>query len=159
MRCDLYFNKSDDIVLNKTLELITANLDVEFLDQSSVINPTLKMQASNGVLNANYLFLEDLHRYYYVKEPTLENGYVIVNCHVDVLMSVKDELMKENAIIERAEQYYNIYLDDPEFKLYQPTAVSTYNFPNGFDKDAQTFLLTVVGDTSSSINESEVSNG
>ena len=162
MNGKLYFNKSDKRYVNKTLEAVTYEIEgvthdtvyIEFIDDSSVTDPTLKMTAFTGGLKANYLWLEDLHRYYYIEDWTLSKGYIYLKCHVDVLMTYKDEIMRENVILDRQENKNNVnlYQDDPEFKIYNYTNIVTRNFRNGFSESVSAFLLTVVGKTTSSNN-------
>lgn len=155
MNGKLYYNKSDKRYVNKELEEVTYIKDgqtmntvsVEFIEDSDVVNPTLKMTAFTGGLKANYLWLEDLHRYYYIKDWTLSQGYIYIKCHVDVLMSFKDEIMNETVILERQTSEFDLYQDDPEYKLTQMVNVRTVPFSGGFSDQGANFILLVGGDT------------
>lgn len=155
MNGKLYYNKSDKRYVNKELEEVTYIKDgqtmntvsVEFIEDSDVINPTLKMTALTGGLTANYLWLEDLHRYYYIKDWTLSQGYIYIKCHVDVLMSFKDEIMLQDVILERQEWEFDQYQDDPEYKLSQRVAVKTVKFNgNSFSDSGANYVLIMAGD-------------
>ena len=160
MNGKLYYNKSDKRYVNKELEEVTYIKDgqtmntvsVEFIEDSDVVNPTLKMTAFTGGLTANYIYLEDLHRYYYIKDWTLSKGYIYIKCHVDVLMSFKDEIMNETVILERQTSEFDLYQDDPEYKLTQMVNVRTVPFSGGFSNQGANFILLVGGDT----NDEEV---
>ena len=155
MNGKLYYNKSDKRYVNKELEEVTYikdgqtmnTISVEFIEDSDVINPTLKMTAFTGGLTANYIYLEDLHRYYYIKDWTLSKGYIYIKCHVDVLMSFKDEIMNETVILERQTTEFDLYQDDPEYKLTQMVNVRTVPFSGGFSNQGANFILLVGGDT------------
>lgn len=142
----LYYNKSDQRVVNKTLELVS-NIDVEFIEDSSIIDPILKLTPASNVIVANYIYLQDFHRYYYIKDVQVSKGYCICKCHVDVLMSFKDEIMLQDVILERQELEFDQYQDDPEYKLSQRVAVKTVKF-NGstFSDGAANYILIMAGD-------------
>lgn len=152
MNATLYWNKSDKRYLNKTLEKVK-DIDIQFIEDSSIVNPRFKYAASTNCIQANYIFVPDLARYYYINNYTVSSGYIILECHVDVLMSYRNEILEENVIIKRSEQWKtrcNLYLDDPEFHLLQYNTSQTIKFPGGFDSNKQEFLLTVVGRTTGS---------
>lgn len=138
-----YENKSDRRYLTKQLEGKYSNVPVEILSPSSVVRPTLKVSSGLIGQNVNYLKLVDLERYYYINNWTMENGYVLLDCEVDVLMSFKDEIKKQNVIVKRNEKKFNMYLEDDQYKLLNQTAVRTLEFPNGFD-DHQ-LVMGIVG--------------
>ena len=146
----LYFNKSDKRVVDKTITQVSNNIDIQFIDDSSVVDPVLKMKVTSGILNCNYLWLEDLHRYYYVNDWTLSNGYVIAKCHVDVLMTYKTEIREIKCVVRRNEYYdrCNLYQNDDQRKISAYPCTRTLKFPDnmGFDSTVTEFVMGVVGD-------------
>lgn len=148
MKAKLYFNNSDKRVVDKNLTQVKGDFYVEILDDSSVTNPVLKLQTSRGVLNANYLWLEDFHRYYYINDWTVSHGYIIINCHVDVLMTYAGEIRLQSCIVRRNEAYdrCNSYQNDNEKKLNAYPCTRTLEFPKGFDTTINEFVMGVVGD-------------
>ena len=159
MNAKLYFNKSDKRYINKKLEQILPHsegtppewIQVEFIEPTSIVNPRLIFSTETNVLQANYLFLQDFGRYYYINNHTLEHGRVIVECHVDVLMSFKEDIMKENVIIEKASNNRNFYLDDKDLKLYNYSTFHTIPFKAKtslhFDEDAEQMVMVCSGNT------------
>ena len=146
----LYFNKSDKRVVDKTITQVSNNMDIQFIDDSSVVDPVLKMKVTSGILNCNYLWLEDLHRYYYINDWTLSKGYVIAKCHVDVLMTYKTEIREIKCIVRRNEYYdrCNSYQNDDQKKLNAYPCTRVLRFPDnmGFDSTTTEFVMGVVGD-------------
>lgn len=149
MEATLYFNKSDNRYVHKDIEEIRT-FDVRMLDDSSITDPVLKLSLPTGYMNANYLWLKDLHRYYYIKNITLSQGYAILTCHVDVLMTYAQEISNQTCIVRRNEAYdrCNAYQNDDERKLNAYPCTRVLRFPDdkGFDSTTTEFVMGVVGD-------------
>lgn len=117
-----------------------------FKDESSAFEPTVLISTSENITNKNYAYIDTLGRYYYVTDITLVRaGLYRVKLHVDVLMTYRSEIKACSAVLARQESVNNIYLDDPEFKVYNYKQVDCYNFSSPFSK-ALSFILTVAGD-------------
>ena len=146
----LYYNKSDKRYMNKQIEAITYDgsdhIDVEFKEDTSIINPTFILRTQSKVLTGNYIFVPDLNRYYYINDYTVSHQRIYINCHVDVLMSFKDEIKKENVIVARNTKLFNMYLEDGKYKVQDRTSVRTVVFPSGFM--GHNLVLGVVGKNS-----------
>ena len=132
-----------DRSVNKSLEeLFTANCRIH--GENSVMNPSLILETNTNSFNANYCYIPDLARYYYIKDWKLDSGLRIVfNCHVDVLQSYATQIKEQTAIIQRQENKWNLYLNDGSFKVYQNPNVLTKPFPNGFTTNE--FVLAIAG--------------
>lgn len=149
MRAKFYINKSDSRYLNKNIELKYDNIPLEILTPSSVIRPSLKVSSGLIGQSVNYVYVSELERYYYIRNWTMENGYVILECEVDVLMSYKNEILGKNCIAKRSENRYNLYLPDDKFKMYNYPKVQTLTFtPTSslqFDMNVSQFVLVTIG--------------
>ena len=144
----LYYNKSDKRYVDKKLESITYDggsdhVDVEFKEDTSIEDPTFILRTQSKVLTANYMYVPNLNRYYFINDYTLSHQRIYINCHVDVLMSFKSEFKKENVIVARNETLFDMYLDDSKYKVQNRTCVRTVRFPSGFT--TRNLILGVVG--------------
>ena len=146
----LYYNKSDKRYMNKDLQAITYegsdHIDIEFKEDSSIVDPTFILRTQSKVLEGNYIYVPNLNRYYYINNYTLSHERIYIECHVDVLMSFKKEIKNENVIVKRNEKLFNMYLDDNQYKVQNRTAVRTVVFPSGFT--GHNIVLGVVGKNS-----------
>ncbi len=146
----LYFNKSDKRYMNKDLQAITYegsdHIDVEFKEDTSIVDPTFILRTQSKVLEGNYIYVPNLNRYYFINNYTLSHERIYIECHVDVLMSFKKEIKNENVIVKRNEKLFNMYLDDNQYKVQNRTAVRTVVFPSGFT--GHNIVLGVVGKNS-----------
>lgn len=150
MDATLYFNKSDKRYVDKQLEAITYegsdHIDVEFKEDTSLEDPTFILRTQSKVLTANYIYVPDMNRYYFINDYTVSHQRIYINCHVDVLMSFKKEFKKENVIVARNEKLFDLYLDDNKYKVQDRTCVRTVRFPSGFT--TRNIILGVVGKNS-----------
>lgn len=136
--------------MNKDLQAITYegsdHIDVEFKEDTSIIDPTFILRTQSKVLEGNYIYVPNLNRYYFINNYTLSHERIYIECHVDVLMSFKKEIKNENIIVKRNEKLFNMYLDDNQYKVQNRTAVRTVVFPSGFT--GHNIVLGVVGKNS-----------
>ena len=143
MQANFYYNESDPRYMNKNITLKYGNIPIEVLTPTSVVMPTLKVSSGLIGQSVNYVYVPSLERYYFIKNWNMENGYIKIDCEVDVLMSFKNEIKAQNVIVKRNEKKFNMYLEDDQYKLLNQTAVRTLEFPNGFD-DHQ-LVMGIVG--------------
>lgn len=123
----------------------TEPVNVEILTPANnVTRPTIRVQSGRLGKSTNYCWLKDLKRFYYIRSWSMENGYIKLELEVDVLMTYRHELMKQNVMVKRNEFKYNTYLPDDRMKINAPTRVKTDYFDQGFDSDKQIFYLAIV---------------
>lgn len=151
MQATFYYNKSDKRYLNKTIEAKYSNIDIEVLTPSSVVRPSLKVSSGLIGQNVNYLYVADLERYYYINEWIMENGYIRLECEVDVLMSFKKSIKEQNVIVSRQQKKYNLYQSDTKQHFYNTNATIVKEFPQKpFNITTSQFILTLNGASASS---------
>lgn len=117
MNVELYKYSGVNERVNKTLtQIMTVNCVLR--NSSSIINPTFDITISGDVTNedlfqCNYIRVPAFNRYYYVTDivSTIHN-VVTYYTHVDVLMSFKDGILNNNALVERNQYEYDNLLDD-----------------------------------------------
>lgn len=164
MRCELYYNKSDRRYIKKVLEPVipagasSPEFNIEILEDSSIENPRLVLSTPTNSIQANYMFIPDLARYYYIDEVTLSNGRLIVTASVDVLMSFQQEILATWVVLDRQEAKFNLYLPDNMLPVEVPTNVRTIKFPGSFQA-ASEFILVLAGSNSSEEPEPELTEG
>lgn len=142
-----YYNKSDKRYANKILDIVYDDVELTYIDKTDIANPVIKLGKAMDPLAYNYVYIPEFNRYYFVTEPpTFEAGYYRVKLHTDTLMSFKVYYKKQNVIVARNEHLFNMYLDDPKYKVQSRTAVRTVVFPSGFT--GHNIVLGVVGKNS-----------
>lgn len=148
MLSTLYVNKSDDRKVDKDLTVL-GEYNVVFKDDENIINPIIKLTDSTISEDANYIYLSDLHRYYYIRKKTYSRQCIYLECEVDVLYSYRNELRKMNAIISRNQRLYNLYLNDDKMEMYNYPYYQTLNMKctmgTPFSMGTNQILLALVG--------------
>lgn len=128
MQILLYINNSNKTEINKNIVLIQT-LDAIFVENTNIKNPSLLLD-NLDILNGNYLYIPDFKRFYFFKPPTSEAMFWRVDCECDVLESFKEDILKNEAIIERQENLFNLYLNDNNLSTYENTFTLTNKFNN-----------------------------
>lgn len=134
MDINLYQNKSDDRVVNKSLDAVATLTACDMKRDSSIITPVFLLSgAVSDFADVNYCYVPDFLRYYYITDiQTAGAGMVQITCRVDVLMSFSAAFIERDAIVERNENEFNLMLDDSQFHLYSNPIIITRNFTSGF---------------------------
>ena len=142
----LYKNSSEDYALTKSLSAQITLDSCVFKDDSSVENPNIVISTGTDITECNYMYIANLHRYYFIREiGVVRAGVYYIRGHVDVLSTYASEIKACNAIISRQENLYNMYLDDPEFKTLNKSQVVTKKFADGAFTKNMNYVLVVAG--------------
>ena len=143
MQIKLYKNLSEVNTIGKTLTEESVRTGT-LKDGGSVLSPSVVLTGEN-LSGFNYAYIPQFSRYYFIKEITsVKSGLWEISMRVDVLESYKEQIKAQKAVVERQENEYNLYLNDPEWKVYTNKQVLTREFPSGF-LDSGNYFLTVVG--------------
>ena len=142
MTIKLYHNDSDKRTVNKTLTNEGALANAVIIDDTTILEPRLKVR-DNGIIMVqyNYCYIADFKRYYYITNITVSNGYILIDCKVDVLMSYANEIKACTGVIARQENVWSGYLDDSENFTNQYNNVSLKAFNSPFSKTLSYILL------------------
>ena len=142
----LYNNKSSGEVLNKNLEIID-HRSISQYDIMSVETPQLILSGNDVdvVQQTNYVYIDDLKRYYNCVPVLLNDSNYALNCDVDPLMSFADEILSLNVIVDKNEYEVNPYIDDGSYMVEERQRVETIEFPLGFNDYGSHILITAGG--------------
>lgn len=144
MTITLYSNASEINAVNKELtELVTITGTLR--EQSSIIDPVISIESIDQYLSsANYAYIPEFGRYYFITGiESVRNSLWRLSFHVDVLYTYKEQILSNNAIIERNESEYDLKLNDGLFQTQQNPRIVQYPFPSGFN--TWNFVLAVAG--------------
>jgi len=111
MTINLYRCSADNRVVDKTnylSDLVTLNCEMVNTD---ILDPTIKL--SSSYLTYNYAYIPSFNRWYFVRgNDTIEGTHIFKFCHVDVLMTYKEEIKNLECLIVRQENLKNNNLPD-----------------------------------------------
>lgn len=156
MKLILYNNNSENNKLNKDIVKIV-ELEGYLREETSLINPQIMIEfypevfgkyvkddnqiyviydgikitwdtfINQYVLSANYLYIPDFNRYYFINDITsVRNNLWRLTTHVDVLMSYQKEISETNAFVSRNEFSYDNMVKDDLMTYYYDKNVFEY---------------------------------
>ena len=139
MKITLYKNYSDSNEANKELVIIKETTGT-IKEDCSILDPVIVMKNFTDLPTANYLYIDEFKRYYFIKDIViLNNGYSTISCHSDILSNALPYLLKLDAVIARQEFIYNPDLNDASIPVLQNEKTQYKRFPGEFNN----FTLTV----------------
>lgn len=131
--CKLYRTLSERTALDKTMEAGGIDLSGTLINDSSIINPSIRLHCSaEDIASYNYMVIPNFNRRYFITDVTaLTADTCMVSGHVDVLSTYKGAIRELEAVIARQENKYNLYIDDNLFKVDSRTIIQTVQFDKG----------------------------
>lgn len=111
-------------------------------ENTSILDPVIFITTSAAVYGYNYMYIQELGRYYFIKDIVSVNHVKWeVHGHVDVLETYATQIKANKAVIKRQAKNFNLYLNDPEFCTLNPEKIQTLKFPTGFNKTLNNILV------------------
>lgn len=138
-------NKDPKNKINKTLN---EGEEFEFVlkDRTSILRPTLIIGNTTDLYQYNYMYIPEFNRYYFIDDiVSLKNNLWEVSAHVDVLETYKNQILANNAILNRNQFKFNTYLNDPDWMVYAYDDIITFRFTQSEFTKGLDYLLVVAG--------------
>lgn len=132
---------------NKVVKALTSGKEMsgELRNQTSVINPSIRIESADNISTYNYAYIPEFGRYYYIADITsVRTNCWIISLRCDVLMSYSAQIKALRPIIEREEVGQSSGLIDSDMPININKKVQKFYFPYGFTKDIQ-YVLTTSG--------------
>lgn len=131
-----YKNYNDKIHAKPNLEEI-GRCDINFLEDVNIMSPTFTTQNLNFIYNANYVYIQEFNKYYYIDEPStkLSGNRLSIKAIEDTIYSFYNEIMNTSQNITRQENEYNLYLNDNKMQVLsnKKRIIKNFNAPvDGF---------------------------
>ena len=154
MTVTLYNTSDPDNKLSKTTNPITGGSDITAIPTQgvSVLAPSLSLDYSSEYLGANYLYISDFGRYYYIRDMRVDIGKKIyLSCEVDPLMSFSSQILSCSIVVTRSEGLgAPTMIPDPMLPVNpsakKTTSIKMSDTSASLDVNGTTcYLLTVVG--------------
>lgn len=118
------------------------------LDNTSLMNPTFKLEISSNPIGYNYCYVADFNRYYFVKDISTFQNFWYISCEVDVLASFKTAIGTGSHYVLRSASDSDPYIVDNIYPAKAGT-VAVKNSPSGTDPLAWTnghsYVVGVIG--------------
>ena len=147
MNIDLYINKSDSRKVYKDITQVGTTKSIQLLESCSIENPVIIVQMNDSLYGANYAYIAQFGRYYYITDKTIiEGNKCRLSFKSDVLKNFFNACGNSPVIAKRSSSHPDYRIVDPRIlKLPEPdisirrTSISIpYSSQNNF-------VLTVTG--------------
>lgn len=147
MAYSLVFKRSLSPVnkLIKSFDSTTATFSVVLKENTDIFRPTFILQSEADLWNFNYIDGSAFsgRQYFITDVRSVGNRRFEVDAKTDVLSTWAAQIKDNTAVIRRQQWLYNLYLDDPDFHVYNYERIQTLKFPaNSFMKSLQYVLVT-----------------
>lgn len=144
---------SEPNVLQKTI-VDVVSLEGSLRNDSPISNPSILIEtdsvAIGDIVRANYAYIPEFGRYYYIRECTqIRNHLWKVDMVCDVLMSFATGIRASMAIIQETmlegNERVNQYVANDSFARLVKDKTDIIQFPDGFEDDPYFILITAGG--------------
>lgn len=144
----LFKTNSDN---NRVVKTLTdeKQLSGELRNQTSVLNPSIRIESADNISAYNYAYISEFGRYYYITDiVSVRTNCWVVSLRCDVLMSYKDEIQGLNVILDNTQETGSSnYLSSPNWVNLVKTKTDIKVFPSGLSEQGEFILITAGGDS------------
>lgn len=136
---------------NRVVKTLTdeKQLSGELRNQTSVLNPSIRIESADNISTYNYAYISEFGRYYYITDiVSVRTNCWVVSLRCDVLMSYKDEIQGLNVILDNTQETgLSNYLSSPNWVNLVKTKTDIKVFPSGLSEQGEFILITAGGDS------------
>ena len=136
---------------NRVVKTLTdeKQLSGELRNQTSVLNPSIRIESADNISTYNYAYISEFCRYYYITDiVSVRTNCWTVSLRCDVLMSYKDEIQGLNVILNNTQETgLSNYLASPNWVNLVKTKTDIKVFPSGLSEQGEFILITAGGDS------------
>ena len=133
---------------NRVVKTLTdeKQLSGELRNQTSVLNPSIRIESADNISAYNYAYISEFGRYYYITDiVSVRINCWTVSLRCDVLMSYSDQIKAITGVVVRQESNPNKLLVDRLERLQSNKDIDILYYPNAFSKNLQFVLVTAGG--------------
>ena len=136
---------------NRVVKVLTdeKQLSGELRNQTSVLNPTIRIESAYNISGYNYCYISEFGRYYYITDiVSVRTNCWVISLRCDVLMSYKNEIQSMNAILNNTQETgLSNYLASSNWVSLVKTKTDIKVFPSGLSEQGEFILITAGGDS------------
>lgn len=114
--------------------------------QTSVLNPSIRIESAENIAGYNYCYIPEFGRYYYIVDiMSVRTNVWEASMRCDVLMSYSDQIKAITGVVVRQESNPNKLLVDRLERLQSDKEIDILYYPDAFSKNLQFVLVTAGG--------------
>lgn len=136
-----FYNTNDNInKINKTLTG-SEQTTCDIINMTNIINPSIIVDSR--YINKNYVYINDLSRYYFVKNITISNNMIIMQLEIDTLYTYRNEILNSTQYISRCEDYHFTETKDNLLQVTERKVITTKKVSDNIINRTLKYILTV----------------
>ena len=124
---EFYKNNSDKRTINKDLTLLASDVTTTIFGDNSILSPMLRCKDYH---NANYVYISQFNRYYFINNIVWSKGYYYISCDVDVLYTYRNDINNMSVCVTRSESKNNTSIVDTCLPVSKNKEVTIKKFGN-----------------------------
>ena len=144
MELILYRTRDDENVINKDLEHIHT-MNIVLKSNVSIVSPIIILKRVEGVdlFSSNYCYLDELNRYYFIREiEIMNNDNVRMMLECDVLESFKQDILNSVSEVNRNMKHGDYHSTNVETDVRKTTEIYKSDVSV---EGVRTIVLTTIG--------------
>lgn len=149
MLIDLLYTTDDPRVVSKSTTNVSTGVDMTPKGNFDLCTPLVVLAYNTAYLGANYAYIPELARYYYINDMVLSPGsQIVLQLAVDVLKTWDIQIRACEGVVVRSESIGSNYLPDDKYPIdpreiwLQSIPLSGHNFTAPADGDRR-YLIAV----------------
>lgn len=149
MLIDLLYTTDDPRVVSKSTTNVSTGVDMTPKGNFDLCTPLVVLAYNTAYLGANYAYIPELARYYYINDMVLSPGsQIVLQLAVDVLKTWDVQIRACEGVVVRSESIGSNYLPDDKYPIdpreiwLQSIPLSGHNFTAPADGDRR-YLIAV----------------
>lgn len=140
MICTFYNTNDDYRKINKSL-YDSEQTTCDIINNTDIIRPQILVDSR--YINKNYVYLNDLSRYYYATNTVISNGMIIMDLIIDPLYTYKNEILSTPLYVARVEDFRFTDVYDPLLQVTEKKYIETYKISAPVITRTTDYILTV----------------
>ena len=130
----------------------SASFSCLLLDDTSLINPTFKLDIATNPIGYNYCYVSDFGRYYFIDDISSHQNFWYISCHCDVLASFKTPILSGSHYVLRSASSYDEYISDTAYIAKVGQTGDFQSFTNPFSySSGHSYVWCITGDVTNGV--------
>lgn len=129
MTINLLYTTDDPKTATKTTNVVANNVSITPKANLDILAPVVLLQYNADYLGANYAYIPDLGRYYYIRDQILSPGkQIALQLYIDVRMSWDAGIRGCSGVVVRSQSVGSNYFPDDKLPI-DPRRVWLHSIP------------------------------
>lgn len=118
MTIDLYYTTDEPAKVSKSLTAVSSGVSMTPKGNLDIMAPLCVLAYNTAYLAANYAYIGELGRYYFISDMVLSPGsQIVLQLELDALMSWSAGIRASEGVVVRSESIGSTYMPDDKYPI------------------------------------------